>query len=156
MTDSKTLGVGSNDPYLSGVTPDRPDMAHRAIEGRMVAVSARSHDARGLSLIPQRTRCLRRYDIHELIVTDESGQGSGDTVDRVAYLGFFEITSGGLLIQGDELLIADQMIGSVIGFDETHLPNHLNIVVSAAQRESGRASGLTLNDPVIFQPVWNN
>lgn len=145
-----------NDPYLTGVTSERPDMPHRAIEGAMMAVSARSHEARGLSLIPQRTRCLRRYDVHELIVTNENRQDAKATIDRVAYLGFFEVTSGGLLIQGDELLIADGLVGQVLGFDETHMPNHLNIVISAPQRRSGKEAGLALGDPVFFRPIFSD
>ena len=143
-----------NDPFLSGVTPDRPDMPHRSLAGALVAVSEREHEARGLVLVPQRTRCLCRHEIHELIVTDETGKGPGDTVDRVAYLGFFELTTGGLLIQGDELVIGGTDIGRVIGFDATHMPNHYNIVIEGWTRLTGKDRGLSVEDVVSFRAVW--
>lgn len=72
-------------------------------------------------------------------------------MDRIAYLGFVEIISGGVLVAGDELLIDGKVLGRIAGFDETHLPNHINIVIISDKRCDGVSLGLTLEGEVSFK-----
>jgi len=59
-------------------------------------------DDRGLELIGLPSRAIGRGEIHELISTDETGAVPGSRVDRIAYLGFWEIERGGVLIRSEE------------------------------------------------------
>ena len=48
------------------------------------------------------------------------------------------------------------LIGTVVGFDESHAPNHFNIVVQAARSQTGRELGLRLGDRfvVVGREAW--
>ena len=110
-------------------------------------------EARGLQLIPQGSRCIRRFDVHELIVTEEKTGPSG-RADKVAYLGFVEFAKGGVMLTGDEVRIGGALVGTVAGYDETHMPNHLNIVLTGASGASGVERGIALGQRVEFVPVF--
>ena len=139
------------DPYKDGMFRGNPYYAKSDIQGRLVAVLDGQLENRGLELITQISRCVRRDDIHELIASDEPGLSAGSKVDKVAYLGFIEINQAGVLTIGDEALWAGRVIGVVAGFDETHMPNHLNIVVSTQERLSGAGLKLNLGDSITFR-----
>ena len=51
---------------------------------------------------------------------------------------------------GDEVKINGQVIGKIAGFDETHMPNHYNIVIYGTDRISGNERNLDLNDEVVI------
>jgi hypothetical protein len=106
-------------------------------------------DDRGLELIGLPSRAIGRGEIHELISTDETGAVPGSRVDRIAYLGFWEIERGGVLIAGDTIWAGGRVLGIVAGYDLTHAPNHMNIVVKVASRLTGKALGLQLEDEVV-------
>lgn len=141
-----------SDPYKTGMFQQNPYYAKRTVLGRLVVVLDGSYEQRGLQLIPQVSRALLEHEIHELIVSDEAGIGPGAGVDRIAYVGFAEIEAGGVVIKGDEVYAGDTLIGVVAGFDETHMPNHQNIVLSG-ERVSGAGRGLALESPVSFRHV---
>jgi hypothetical protein len=128
-----------------------PYYAKSDIQGRLVAILDGQLESRGLELITQISRCVLKNEIHELIASDEPGLGAGSKVEKVAYLGFLEINQAGVLIIGDEVLWAGRVIGTVAGFDETHTPNHLNIVVSTRERLSGADLKLNLGDSITFR-----
>ncbi len=111
--------------------------ANRPVEGEVVTVLDSTHESRGLKLISTYSRALQKNSIHELIATDETGGKPGGTVNRIAYLAFFEVSRGGCLIIGETLFVDDQPVGEIIGYDETHEPNHLNIVIGVKQRQTG-------------------
>jgi uncharacterized protein YuzE len=111
--------------------------ANRPVAGSVVTVLDSTHEQRGLKLIPTYSRALPKHTIHELIATDETGKKPGDTVEHIAYLAFFEVTRGGCLIVGETLIIDGKPVGEIIGFDETHEPNHLNIIIAAKKRRTG-------------------
>jgi hypothetical protein len=129
-----------------------PYYAKSDIQGRLVAILDGRLENRGLELITQISRCVRRNDVHELIASDEPGLGAGSKVEKVAYLGFLEINRAGVLIIGDEVFWAGRALGVIAGFDETHAPNHLNIVVSTRERLSGADLKLNLGDSITFRP----
>jgi hypothetical protein len=61
----------------------------------------------------------------------------------ISYLGFFEFTTAGVLAVGDRLLDeSNLLIGEIIGFDFTHMPNHMNIVLHSASDQSGTERGM--------------
>ena len=111
--------------------------ANRPVEGEVVTVLDSTHEARGLKLMPTYSRALRKNSIHELIATDELDKKPGDTANRIAYLAFFEVARGGCVLVGETLFTDGQPIGEIIGFDETHEPNHINIIIGVKQRQTG-------------------
>jgi len=94
--------------------------------GRVVAVLRGTTEQRGLQITSYRSRAVPVGEIHELMITDEDASLES-TVNRVALLAFFEITSGGVVLIGDRVVAGEVDLGVVAGFDETHMPNHQNI-----------------------------
>lgn len=144
--------TSARDPYLADPGVLRPAYPRTPTEGAIVAVLRTKRDDRGLQLIYPLSRCIRRYDIHELIITDELEPRAGGEVNRVAYLCFLEFERGGVIVAGDTVTVRDQPIGELVGFDETHAPNHINILVRGPERVSGMMRGLKLGDRVKFLP----
>jgi predicted RNA-binding protein with TRAM domain len=137
------------DPYVQ-----RPGIdlfwTKSAVSGRVVVVFQGYLNRRGLALIPQRSRAVRSGDVHEMLLTDDGDAGPGRSVDRVAGLGFVEFLTGGVLLVGDDVKIGDRQVGRVVGFDETHMPNHMNIVIFASPALCGRDLGITNGDTVVL------
>ncbi|MGA9453379.1 MAG: hypothetical protein WBW41_18790 [Verrucomicrobiia bacterium] len=124
--------------------------ANRPVTGAVVTVLDSSHESRGLKLIPTYSRALRKNSIHELIATDETGGKPGGTVNRIAYLAFFEVSRGGCIIVGETLWLGKRAIGTVVGFDETHEPNHINIIVGVGRRQTGRQLKFSVGKKIRF------
>lgn len=121
-----------------------------SVRGRIVAVMNSKLSRRGLRLISPFTRVLRKGEIHELIITDEEDAGPEKNVNRIAYIGFVEMEQGGVVATSDKVSLQGKHIGEIVGFDETHAPNHLNIVIRATQRKSGRELGVELGDRITI------
>lgn len=119
----------------------------RPVEGETVALLHISFDDRGLKLIETKSRTVKRYEIHELMITDEDAAPGGGA-DRVRAIGFFEITESGLIVAGDEVFIEDRRLGTLVGYDVTHMPNHINVVVRA---DSLDEPVLRLGDRIRFR-----
>lgn len=136
------------DPYASGMFKSNPYAAKTPILGELVVVLRGTYPNRDLMLITPPSRALNLGEVHELIITDQPCK-PGDKVDPIAYLGFFAVTSPGIMVVGDQLSIAGQVVGTIAGFDETHMPNHLNIVV-LGERTDGEARGFFLRAPVVL------
>jgi hypothetical protein len=124
--------------------------ANRPVKGEVVTVLDSTHEARGLKLISTYSRALKKNSIHELIATDETEKKPGDTANRIAYLAFFEVNRGGCIIVGETLYVDDEPIGQLIGFDETHEPNHLNIIIGVKQRHTGPQLKIGLGNKIKF------
>ncbi|MFE5729639.1 DUF6917 domain-containing protein [Streptomyces sp. NPDC056528] len=131
--------------HLTDTVPDLPDATRwprSALTGRWVAVMEHRRLSRGMKLERWRTRALPAGTVHELMTTPAPPPAGGDRVDEVSYLGFAEFT-GGLLAVGDAVHEADgKLLGHVLGFDDTHLPNHMNVVLLSEDRRTGRQRGL--------------
>ncbi len=138
-----------NDPYKKGMFKTNPYAKKKPLKGNLVVVLDGKYDGRGLQLIPQPSRCLVADEVHEIILTDEDKK-PGDTVNKIAYIGFFTVKESTVIIVGDEVKINGQVIGKIAGFDETHMPNHYNIVIYGNDRISGNERSLNLNDEVII------
>ena len=138
------------DPYKNNMFKENPYAEKTVVEGRLCVILRGRIERRGLILIPQPSRCFRAGDVHELIICDEEGAKPGTEANRIAYLGFVDITRGGVVIAGDEIYCGDKLIGTVAGFDEAHMPNHINIVLYNPERQTGVELGVELDSPVKF------
>ncbi|MCE2945687.1 MAG: DUF6917 domain-containing protein [bacterium] len=123
------------------------------LDAIFVGVLDNRNDSRALKLIHERTRCVRRFEIHELILTDEAHAAPGTTVGGVHYLGFVEFQAGGVLMEGDRLMIGDECIGTLAGFDETHFPNHYNVLFTGPRRITGVELGQRPGDRLRLIPA---
>ncbi len=139
-----------NDPYAAGKFSSNPYAAKTDVSGSLTVVLRGKMEDRGLELIKPISRCIRRHDIHELILTDEPDAKPGSRVNRIAYLGFAAIADGGVIVAGDRVYLAGRMVGTLAGFDETHMPNHLNIVIRTDRLADGVEQGAELGMPVRF------
>ena len=148
------MDAKTNDPYATGQVKGRRDWPHVELEARFVAVLKDHREGRGLQFIRPATRAIRREEIHEFILTDEPDAGPGSVVNRVSYVAFAEFTKGGMLVEGDRVVVNGESIGEIAGFDETHMPNHQNIVVRGPKRLTGRELGAKLGDTISFIPVY--
>ncbi|MBT3284812.1 hypothetical protein HN807_12085 [Candidatus Bathyarchaeota archaeon] len=111
----------------------------RPVEGEVVAVLHVMFEDRGLEFIQTKSRTVKLNEIHELMITDEQDAAPGGGADRVRAIGFFEITKSGLIVMGDKVTVNGKKLGTLAGYDVTHMPNHINVVVKTE----------TLDDPDI-------
>ena len=82
-----------------------------------------------MELIETKSRAVRLNEIHEFMLTDEQSAKPGGRADRVRAFAFFEITKPGIIVVGDNVFIDKRFVGSITGYDLTHMPNHMNIVI---------------------------
>lgn len=134
------------DPYKEKLIAGSLCSKKALVWGRVVAVMDAKISRRGLRLMVSPTRALLSGQIHELIVTDEEDAAPGKTVNRIAYVAFFELEKGGVVAKGDKVTLQGETIGEIVGFDETHAPNHLNIVARSKERCSGEELGVELGN----------
>lgn len=137
-----------NDPYANKLVTTDFYAQKLPLKGRVVAVLRGTVYGRDLQLIPQPSRAIRAGEIHEFIATEEPA-APGTTVSRVAYLCFVEFENGGVILQGDRLILGGRLAGTVAGFDLSHHPNHINIVVRAEPLISGEEMGLECGDTAL-------
>ena len=109
----------------------------RPVTGQIVALLHITFEDRNLELIPSRSRGLRRNEIHELMITDEEASPGGGA-DRVSAIAFFEVLAGGLAVVGDKVSIGGRPLGRVAGYDMTHMPNHMNVLVKSETLDAGQ------------------
>ena len=144
------MNAPANTPRGSGT---RGEPIRRPLEARFVGVLDNRNDGRELALIKAHTRVVRRHDIHELILTDEQSAAPGGTVNGVHYIGFVEFEAGGgILAEGDSVNIGGKAIGTIAGFDESHCPNHYNVLIKGPRRITGVELQQQPGDLVIFLP----
>lgn len=138
------------DPYEAGMNAGgKPNIVSRTrIHGRVVAVLTSKRDARSLQLIHPWTRCVLQHEVHELLMTDEADAAPGGTVNRVAAIAFVEFACSGLIMGTDRVVIGGRDVGAILGFDETHCPNHINIVLRGPERKTGLEWGIKGDDIV--------
>lgn len=122
----------------------------RELRGIFVAIMGGHATNRRLRLIQLRTRAISATGIHELLLTDGAEIKPGDIVDRVSFVGFFEVTLGGVLKVGEEARVNEKLLGEVIGFDLTHYPNHMNILLKGPKLVDGMMLGLAPGDEIVF------
>ncbi|MDQ0994391.1 hypothetical protein [Streptomyces sp. V3I7] len=124
--------------------------AKRQLHGHLVKVLLHRRTERGMALEPHASRCVRRGEVHELVTTDHRETTEGARIDRVGFLGFVELACGGVLDRGDEVRIGDRLVGTVLGFDACHFPNHYNILITCDRLLTGEDLRLHPELPVSF------
>jgi hypothetical protein len=143
--------MASIDPHRERVLDsDFPYVAARTLEGRLVCVLDARSERRGMQLEVHPSRAIRAGEIHELALTDDPAAAPGVRVDRVAYVGFVEFERGGVAVVGAQAFLGDRDLGRVVGFDSTHFPNHLNILVRSTEWETGRGLAAAVEQRVLI------
>lgn len=127
------------------------DGAKRPVIGALVKVLLHRRDDRGMELEPYASRCVRPGEVHELVTTDHTETAPGTRIDRVAFLGFAEISLAGVIDRGDGVWINGRLIGTVLGFDACHFPNHYNILISTAMLQTGLDLALQPGASIRFE-----
>jgi len=140
----------SRDPYGAKLIGADAYADRVPVSGSLVVVLRGYVAKRHLELIPQPSRAVVAHAVHELIATDEPGARPGATVNRIAYLGFVEFRNGGVVLVGDEVRVGRRTLGRVAGYDLTHMPNHMNIVIAVARAVTGEDLGLRLGARVVL------
>lgn len=140
----------SKEPHGTGILDKYPYAAKSDVVGKVVCILDARSEERGMELVVHPSRALRQGEIHELAVSDDPNAGPEQTVDKVAYLAFFRVDQGGLVLVGDKVTVGHVEVGEVVGFDITHFPNHMNVLVRADERKTGSELGLCLGDSVTF------
>lgn len=136
------------DPYARNLI--RTDFFHakRSMEGAVVVVLDGYLENRDLSLIQPISRAYPRGTIIELIATEEPGAVPGGSVKAIAYLGFVELLTSGVVVVGDQVTVAGEPVGRIAGYDDTHMPNHQNVIVAVEKRVSGKDLNWQVEDRV--------
>ncbi|PDP86766.1 hypothetical protein CQJ94_15855 [Glycomyces fuscus] len=129
----------------------REDGPKRDVTATLVKVLVHRRSERGMRLEPHASRCVRAGEVHELVATDHTETAPGARIDRVGFLGFAEITSAGVVDRGDEVWIGSRRVGTVLGFDGCHMPNHYNVLIRADPLPTGRDLGLDAGEPLVFR-----
>lgn len=129
----------------------RPYASNRDVRGSLVTVLRGVTDSRGLQLESYRSRGVRAGDIHELMVTDQGESEPGSRADRVGLIGFFVVDEPGIVLVDAEVFVGGRLVGRVAGFDQTHMPNHLNICVTTSELADGLHLGCRIGDRVRFR-----
>jgi hypothetical protein len=122
-----------------------------AVTATLLKVLVHRRTDRGMHLEPYASRCVRAGEVHELVATDHTETVPGARIDRVAFLGFAEITTAGVLDRGDEVWIGGRRIGVLLGFDGCHLPNHYNVLIIADPPPTGGELGLVPGERLVFR-----
>jgi hypothetical protein len=141
----------SKEPHGSGILDKYPYAGKTDVVGRVVCILDARSEKRGMKLLIHPSRALCHGEIHEIAITDDSEAAPDSAVDKVAYLAFFTVEQGGIVLVGDRVIAEDAELGEVVGFDDTHFPNHLNILLGASERKTGPELGLKLGELVTFQ-----
>ncbi|WP_020674232.1 DUF6917 domain-containing protein [Amycolatopsis nigrescens] len=127
--------------------------AKRPVHGVLVKVLLHRRTERGMTLEPHASRCVRRGELHELVTTDHRETAAGARIDRVGFLGFAELDCAGVIDRGDEFWISGRLIGTVLGFDACHFPNHYNILIATETPVSGKDLDLRPEQRIGFSPA---
>ncbi|MFJ2636979.1 DUF6917 domain-containing protein [Streptomyces sp. NPDC087422] len=146
----------AQEPTVQEPTPERAaapreDGLKRTVHGCLVKVLIHRRDDRGMALEPHASRCVRAGEVHELVTTDHTDSAPGARIDRVGFLGFVELDRGGVIDRGDTVRIGGRTVGTVLGFDACHFPNHYNILIHADAPVTGADLELTPETPVSFE-----
>ncbi|MCU0454406.1 MAG: hypothetical protein MUE68_12195 [Bacteroidetes bacterium] len=126
------------DPYARNLIKTNFFHAKRPIAGSVVVVLDGYLDNRSLSLIQPISRAYPKHTIIELIATEEDSAVPGGSVQAIAYLGFVELLTSGVIVVGDEVVVKKKAVGTIAGYDDTHMPNHQNVIVKVEKRFSGK------------------
>lgn len=139
------------DPYARKLVNRGFYRSKSDIKGKVVVVLGGTLENRELHLIQPISRAFSHGTIIELIGTDDRKAAPGTTVDAIAYIGFVEFLDGGVLLVGDAVTHNGKFIGTIAGYDDTHMPNHQNTILAMEKRISGMDLGMKVGDEIIIK-----
>jgi hypothetical protein len=139
------------DPYAQKMTNRTFFAAKADVAGKVVTVLRGMLESRALQLIQPISRAFPAGTIVEFISTDEASAGPGVTVDSIGYMAFVELTTGGVLLAGDAVQIDGKDVGTIAGYDDTHMPNHQNIILKTEGRVTGEGLALRPGSAVLIR-----
>lgn len=137
----------NSEPYGNTLVGYVPECRKAELRFTVSAVLANSVRERNLHLIQPPTRAVVTGAVLEMVCTTEDAR-PGEVVHDVAYLCFAETVTSGVLVVGDRLR-AGEFRGVVLGFNEAHAPNHINVIIGSGQAASGKALGFEPGDPIV-------
>jgi len=140
-----------SDPYERKLVSSNFYHSKTDINGKFVVVLDGKLDNRGLNLITPISRAFPQHTIIELIGTDEQNAAPGSKVNNICYIGFVELLTGGVILTGDKVVWNGKEIGTIAGYDDTHMPNHQNTIVLMKERISGKDLGIKNYDELIIK-----
>ncbi|GAA3761062.1 DUF6917 domain-containing protein [Salinactinospora qingdaonensis] len=151
-SNETTTQEGGMSAVLVSPEAARENGPKRSVAGVVVKVLLHRRNERGMTLEPHAARCVSAGEVHELVTTDHTATASGTRIDRVGFVGFAEITRGGVIDRGDEVWLGDRHLGTVLGFDACHIPNHYNVLIHTDAPVSGADLELQPEVAVRFVP----
>jgi len=128
------------EPYANGMIKKSSYAQKKIIKGKLVVILDGTISKRGLNLITPSSRAIKKNEIHEVIVTEEKDAAPGKIVNSIAYVCFFEV-----------VYIGKKLIGKIIGFDDTHMPNHQNIILYTPKKKTGVELKINLDEKILFK-----
>ena len=54
------------------------------------------------------------------------------------------------MVMGDEVYWKNNLLGTVAGFDDTHIPNHQNIILYSPKISTGKELNIRIEDQIII------
>ena len=120
---------------------------HRPVEAEIIAVLNAIFTERRMRLIDSHSRAVKKYDINELMITDQTTSPS-EELNRMNAIAFFEVKDGGLIVSGDDVFLNGELFGVLAGFDMNHMPNHMNVII---KKDSIHIENLRVGDLLIFK-----
>jgi len=142
----------STDPYSAKKLDTKyPCSKKTIVKGKLCVILDARAKNRALELVQYPSRAVLKNEIHELILTKETTAEPGSIVNDISYLGYFEVLESGVLWVGDKVFIGEDEIGVLVGYDMTHFPNHMNIIIRT-ERElfTGVDANFDLGQSITF------
>ncbi len=142
----------SPDPYAANKLDTKYPCAKKGtVHGKLCVVLDARASNRALELVKFPSRAVLKNEIHELILTAEATAEPGSIVNTISYLGYFEVLESGVIWAGDKVMIGAIEVGTLAGYDLTHFPNHMNIVIKTDRALfTGLEANLEVGLPVTF------
>jgi hypothetical protein len=143
------------EPYRDGIVSRKLIIIKDILPAHATGILTNTTNKRGMSLIINSSRAVRVNDVHELACTTENCE-PGNVVDEIGYLAFIIFDESGVIAVDDKLLVDGVLFGKVIGFNETHSPNHINIILQVEKITTGILSGWKPGTALIFKQISDN
>ena len=112
------------------------------VEITLVMVLGHSRAEREMEQGKYMTRCIKAGEVHELVAVAAHTLSDGK-YHGASYIGFAEFNSSAVIHVGEKVFLGAAYVGVVGGFDYTHFPNHINILIEAEHPRDGQTLRIT-------------
>lgn len=137
------------DPYEAHLVSRNLKIFKAPLAAYPIGILTNTANGRNLRLINPASRAIRAEEVHELTCTVED-RGLGEVVNDVGYLAFIKFPESGVVARGDLLQVDSNELGEVLGFNEVHAPNHINIIIRVRELTTGQSQNWGLKTKLIF------